>query len=123
MRYFLVPDINKARLFSELIYRVMYPQGADVQTVYLFEVIDNGTSAVICIPDNYVCPVFVKSDFNTVIDQIAVQLGLNNTQKNALRNKLQAASSCILADIIPSKLTEVNKQYLIDNNYIDATLP
>lgn len=123
MRYFKVDSVQMAMDLSSLIYTIMYPAGVTVETQYLFGWITSPNGTVIRIPENYHCPVFIKDNFQTVVDELAAILnGAVADGEGAQLVAYSQTGSVILENLIPSGLEEVNEQYLIDNGIIQNTL-
>jgi hypothetical protein len=121
MRYFLVDSEATAAQLSELVYIIMFPDSVSVETKYLFGWHTGAGGTAICIPENFACPVFVKDNFDTVIDTIKGILTGDGVEGEveALVSYLQTGS-IYLHNIIPSEVAqyEVDRQYLIDNKII-----
>lgn len=118
MRYFKVPTEQMAQELSALIYTVMYTPNIENATQYLFGWFPYNTEWVIAIPENYHCPVFIKDNFNAVIEQLGSIIGfaLAEGEGQQIIAKL-ATGSIILEEIIPSGLVEISEQDFL------ATLP
>ena len=118
MRYFKVPTEQMAQELSALIYTVMYPPNIENETQYLFAWFPYNAEWVIAIPENYHCPVFIKDNFNTVIEQLGSIIGftLAEGEGQQIIAKL-STGSIIIEEIIPSGLVEIPEQDFL------ATLP
>lgn len=118
MKYFKVTTEQMAKELSTLIYTVMYPPNIENETQYLFGWLPYNEEWVIAIPENYHCPVFIKDNFNAVIEQLSAIIGfaLAEGEGQQIVAKL-STNSIILEEIIPSGLVEIPEQDFL------ATLP
>jgi len=114
MKFFKVQSEEMAQELSTLIYSLMFPDGQISETKYLFEWAPYLNGWVICISENYHCPVFQKPEFQTTIDKLSAIIGfaLADGEGSALVQKLMSGS-IILEEIIPSGLEEVSEQDFI----------
>jgi len=119
MRYFKVDSEETAMKLSELIFSLMYTSDVGATTTHLFGWESNGTETVIRIPENYVCPVFIKDNFEEVVQEMATILnGAVAEGEGAALVEYLKTGQVILEKLIPSGLVEVDRQYLIDNKII-----
>ena len=114
MRFFKVLSEEMGRNLSQLIYGLMFSPDTIADTQYLFEVAPYHADWVICIPQNYTCPVFQKENFQETIDELSaiIEFALAEGEGPELVGKLMSGS-IILEDIIPSGLEEVSEQDFI----------
>lgn len=109
MRYFIVQNEQVAKDLSSLIYSIMYPSEDNGGTQYLFGWDSYNDQTVIKIPENYICPIFLKDNFESTIEEISLLLGdvFSEKEGESLVEYLKTGS-IILENIIPSGLVEVN---------------
>lgn len=117
MRYFRLDSPAQAETISRLLYKMMYPANINVISVYLFNWRVVAGITLICIDENQRCPVFQKSDVDTVLADLVAAFGNKIAAKDrtAYRDYLKTNSSVLLINLIPSTLTEYTQQWVTEN--------
>lgn len=128
MKYFKTNNVQNAMALSSGIYNLMYPGNTQVESTYLFGwLVSNNpeiTEVVLEIDETLECPIFLKSEFSDIIEQLKSLINSNTTQQEieALISYLQTGT-ILLINIVPSTSVEVNRDYLIENGYITTNAP
>lgn len=114
MRFFKVTSREMGYDLSRLIYSLMFSSDTVAETQFLFDIAPYLDGWVICIPENYRCPVFQKENFQLVINELSAIIGfaLAEGEGTSIVTKLMSGS-IILEEIIPSGLEEVTEQDFI----------
>jgi hypothetical protein len=119
MQHFKIDTEAKGWQVSELIYKVMHPNGG-AETKYLFLVNTDSTGqAYISLDTDMQCPIFLKPDFDSILHDIAVLLNVPDSEGAKIKQLLETGQITI-AQIITSVLEEFtpknNKINFINGN-------
>jgi hypothetical protein len=117
IKYFEFDSVAQLLTISEGLYKLMYPNGANVSTKYLFgyRVVAGKTLAEI--NDTVVCPVFQKPTTDTILAEIVAAFGNKIPQQDRAkyRDYMKGNSTVLLINLIPSTLTEYSQQWVDEN--------
>jgi hypothetical protein len=118
MRYFKLDSPTQAATISEGLYKLMYPNGANISTKYLFgwEVILGITC--IKIDETQVCPVFQKPTTDTILGEIVSAFGnkIPSKDRTKYRDYMKSNSTVLLINLIPSTLEEISETWVVENS-------
>lgn len=95
---------QQIKSLSSLIYKLMYPPNFEPsgEENYLFGWEYDGENWVMIIPENYECPIFIKPEFDSVIQQIGSILNTNlEPGEGAAIVEYLKTGNIILNNIIP----------------------
>jgi hypothetical protein len=109
-KYILIDTVEKGNTLSELVYSVMQ-DGSDDTTLRLFATEPYGNQAVMIVPDD-IQPIFIKPNFQTVIDNIGILLGDEVFQQGegfAIVRQMITGSISV-PNIIPSGLIRITRE-------------
>lgn len=109
MIYCKVDSEQTAKKLSELLYSIMYPANVFTETQYLFGWVEYNGFWYCEIPENYECPVFIKDNFESVIQQIEQTIGFAFAEgEGALLVEKLKTGKIILEEIIPSGIEKAS---------------
>jgi hypothetical protein len=128
MRYFKSNSIQRAQQLSAGIYSLMYQNGQEVSTTYLFGWLTSRnpeiTEVILEIDEELECPIFVDDNFQAKVLQLKSMLSEETTEQEtqALVNYLKTGKIKLI-NIIPSTAVEVDEGYLIENEFKNTQSP
>lgn len=112
-------SIERAHLISEQLYELSRPRGVRKKediTISVFQVLDNGTDAVLVTDGDFEIVVHHKADVRIL--QILYP-NITPQERAQLIQYIKGNERFPFKNILPSNANEVDYQYLVDNGFVE----